>query len=469
MRLARAIRALLVQEFTQQDALRRVEIGRSQAAPWDWVLFRLDPGTERAFGALLGALAPFRVGELLISARERLGIQATRDFVTAAVTTGNPTVEQVLRESPTEMRATFDRARNAQSEAVLVARLRRETALTDAVGLAGLVRDDTWLAFRSLPARLRKRRVELQLGAQAVNVDALEYNPIAAAETHEAQVSVFPADPATTTTVRTLAETGDVRRTRFPAGRIAEALAIAREAYYGFRISLPVEVEILVKGTQDVDPLATLESCSAGLRGARNYCRRSMDESVDATLRLLEARRQRSRSRDVVAVVDAGKGERVVGSVPTNEHEVLILAGKLEAYVGRVLPLFRIWEHTSQIGIDALVDIQLSRDRAQVWSATLEFEFKLRNFFRHAHPIRQTDFILCWTTKGLANGTHRYGDGDVDRQGAFAFDMRGEGWIRTLDFGDHLARVLILEQLPGLRTGPPAGRMERAGDSGSGE
>ena len=113
MRLATAVRALLSQEFTQEDALRRVEIGRSQAAPWDWVLFCLEPGTERALGALLAVLAPFRAGELLLSARERLGIQATRDFVTAAVTTDNPTVKRALLESPAGIRAKLDDARSA--------------------------------------------------------------------------------------------------------------------------------------------------------------------------------------------------------------------------------------------------------------------------------------------------------------------------------------------------------------------
>ena len=286
------------------------------------------------------------------------------------------------------------------SETVLVARLRRESALIDAEGLARLVREGTWLAFRSLPAKLRKRRIELQLGAQTVNIEALRYSPIAAAETREAQVSVVAADPATTITVRTLAETGDVRRIYLPAARVAEALGIAPETYYGFRISLPVEVEILARDAHNADALATLESCAAELRAARDYCRRSIDEGIDGTLRLLEARRRRSRNRDIVTLVDAGRSRRVVGSVPTNEHEVLILAGKLEWYVGRVLPLFRIWEHTSQIGIDALVDIQLSRDSAQVRSGTLEFEFELRNFLSARSPDSADRFCSMLVHQG---------------------------------------------------------------------
>ena len=461
MRLANAIGALLSQELTHQGALRRVAIVRVQASPWDWVLFSLTPSAERALQTLLAALAPFRAGELLASDSQPLGFHASRDFVIEALRPTDPIVQHALLDSPPEVRATLERPCIGQGQAVFLAKLRRETSLSDAAALARVVREDTWLAFRSLPARLQKRHIELTLGAQTVSIDTLAYSPIAATEIGETHVSIFPASTTTMVAARTLLENGDTSSTKLPASRVAEALGIPFQSYYGFRIGLPVDVEILSRSSEwrANDVLATLQSCSSELQAAREYCRQAIDDGIDNTLRLLEDRRRQAAHRDTVVLDDARGFPWVVGSVPTNEHEVLILAGKLEAYVRQVLPAFRIWEHTSQIGIDALADIQLSRDSAQLRNATLEFEFGLRNVFKHSHPIRQTDLVLCWSTGRLENGTHRYGDGAVDRHGSLTFEMRGEGWIRILDFGDHVIRVLVLEQLPGLRIGDPSGTL----------
>ena len=457
MRLATALQTLLSQELVSREATQRVTVTRIQATPWDWVLFWITPTAERSLRTLLSILVPFHPGEMVLAVDGSTAFYSTRDILVDAVPQKDRVVRQALQDSPPEVQLALELARGGHRGAVVFARVQRDKYLSDVNSLLQVVKEHTWFGFRSLPAVLQKRHIDITLGAQHARVETLRNIPLAAAETDEAHISIFPTSPSTAVTIRILSPSGATTTDRLPAARVANALGIPLRTYYGFAVSLPVEIELLSRTSQQSrnDVIETLESCTAALRTARVHCQSSIERGIDETIQLLEARRRRTRSRKMIRLIREGNPPRVVGVVPTNEHEVLILAGKLEAYICQVIPLFRIREHTSQVGIDALADVQLSKDSAPARDATLEFEFELSNFFKHSHPIRQTEFIVCWSNGTLENGKHTYGDGNVDRRGELSFEMRGLDWIRFLNFGDHLIRVLLLQNLPGLQVQDP--------------
>ena len=453
MRLAKAIAEILSQELASCETLQSVVVARIQAAPWDWILFSMAPTGEHSLRTLLSVLMPFRQGELLLISSGSTAYYSTRGIIPESISQDDHAVQRILSESPPEVqRLLIDGPRDGHHGSRIFARLRRDRTLSDVNGLLRIIRDSTWFAFRSLPLLLQKRRVDVVLGAQAGHIAALDVRPISAAETDNAHVAIFPAPASAAVSVRILTPVGSTKNSKLPAVQVADALGVPLRTRYGFAISLPLEVEVLSRISHHSrnDLLKTLQSCAALLHSARVHCERSIEHGIDQTIRLVEERRQRTRLRQTVSLVREAGPPRVVGSVPTNEHEVLILTGKLEVYIRRIVPTFCIWEHTAQSGIDALADIQLSKDSAPAHHATLEFEFELGNFFRHSHPIRQTEVIVCWSNGKIDNGIHYYGDGDFDRRGELSFEMRGRGWIRVLDFGDHLIRVLILRDLPGL-------------------
>ena len=450
MRLAAAVARLLSEELATEECLRHVAVARIQAVPWDWIVLSVYPSAHQSVPTLLSALTPLRAGELVLTPGDG-GFYSPQGFTAQTVSPEDQMVQQILSHSPPEIRVAVQE-RDA-NRPVVFARLERDGLFSDVQGLWRIVRDSTWFSLRSLPGRLRGRRLGFALGAQTASITTLDYDPIAACENGDIHMSFFSSSAKSVVTVRILTPNGSMESLKLSGVQIADALGVPLSVRYGFDVRLSLDVEI-VSPYERLGRGAVIEamkSCRRGLRAAREHCERSIGTRVDNTIQLLEERRRQTRSRKSLAIVDELGVSRPIGSVPTNEHEVLILAGKLEAHIGSVLPIFRIWEHTSLVGIDALADIQLSREGPALRYATVEFEFELGNFFRHSHPIRQTEFVVCWSTGRLGNGQHSYGDGRVDRRGELSFEMRGSDWIRILDFGDHLIRVLVLRDLPGLR------------------
>jgi hypothetical protein len=146
-----------------------------------------------------------------------------------------------------------------------------------------------------------------------------------------------------------------------------------------------------------------------------------------------------------------------VGPEPQNENETLLMLGKLQSYIRSIVPMFTLQEHTSQFGVDGLIDVQLTVDSLPDLSSTVEFEFELANFFTHQHPIRQTRYIACWQSAEIRFGNHRCGTAGLDRNGTIEFSYSGATWIHSLAFDNHRITVLVLKQVPGIQVGhlPP--------------
>lgn len=457
MRLAAAIKDVLSRELATREALQQVTVARVQSAPWDWIVFSMVPSADHATRTLLSHLVPLRAGELLMAVGSGTAFHSPQGVITESRSEEDHVVRQILSDSPAEIRLAVDPTRSSFRGSTVFVRLQRDRSLSDANSIARSVRDSTWFGFRSLPATLQHRHVDIVLGAQSVRLATLDNDPIASSETGDTLISIFSSTATATVTVRTLTGDGCSGTFKLPAAQVAAALGVSLRKYYGFDVNLPLDAEVLTRDVhlRRANAVAVLKSCAPSLGAARERCEEAIGRGIDDTIRLLEKRRQQSRRRSTVGLVDESGSSSVLGTVPTNENEVLILTGKLESHISQILPVFCVWEHTSQIGIDALADIQLSRDSAPIRNATVEFEFQLASFFEHSHPIRQTEFIVCWTHGDVDNGTHSYGDGGLDRRGELQFEMRGTGWIRFLDFGDHLIRVLILRHLPGLRVESP--------------
>jgi hypothetical protein len=99
---------------------------------------------------------------------------------------------------------------------------------------------------------------------------------------------------------------------------------------------------------------------------------------------------------------------KLVYKVPTNENETVSLHQKLEGMGGIPFAEFVSLEYTPKLGIDAIVNFKISDEEAIHRFATVEFEYKFENFFAHAHPVEQTDMIICWEKTGTSSGQWRY-------------------------------------------------------------
>jgi hypothetical protein len=177
-----------------------------------------------------------------------------------------------------------------------------------------------------------------------------------------------------------------------------------------------------------------------------------LEASKQEYLQRLEERRLRLRKRQTISV----RGKEL-GPEPTNEHEVLILAGKMESAFQEVLSEFQILEHTAQIDIDGIVRIQRGPGQLLQGDATVEFEYELRSFFEHRHPIPMTNYIICWTLGGLEEKSYSFGSQGLQEEGPPTVEISPLGWMKLLKFAEHMIYVIPLEHFPGLTFALPPG------------
>ena len=308
--------------------------------------------------------------------------------------------------------------------------------------------------MRLIDQTVGRREIEFVLGAQRRVVTQTNQDPIGVAESDSCRLAFFPTKPQTPVVVRVHVAGRDLVLRDVPARAILEAIGIARSAYYGFRVELPFSIEAYCTHVPtDRHLISCIEYGRARLSGPRAMCNAAIQRGIRIAVQGIDSRRALLEKR-LRLEIQTSHVRVDIGRVPTNEHEVLILIGRLHSYIESQIPRFRILEHTSLLGIDALADVQLSVDGPVFPRATVEFEFSLENFFRHEHPIRQTSFVVCWTVGNLPEAVHyRVPDTECSDQHGDGHDvvLSGTGWRRHLNFGDHLIHVFVLELLPGLR------------------
>lgn len=130
--------------------------------------------------------------------------------------------------------------------------------------------------------------------------------------------------------------------------------------------------------------------------------------------------------------------KKLVYKLPTNENELVALHQKLEGMGGVPLPVFSSLEYTPKLGIDAIANFKIETTEALHQFSTVEFEYRLENFFSHKHSVGHTDLIICWD-----------GGGPV-RDGTLKQDTT-RNWLSYLYKGERVIPVIKVRHYPGLR------------------
>jgi hypothetical protein len=190
-----------------------------------------------------------------------------------------------------------------------------------------------------------------------------------------------------------------------------------------------------------------------GLQEAGEFARKQLNELVQQEvdksrqeyIERLDHRRNQLSVRPTIHY-----GGKMIGLQPVNEHEVLILAGKLETALAKHFSEFLILEHTAQIDIDGMMRIRMGVGERLEDPATVEFEYLLENFFEHRHPIRITQYIICWSVGDLKDGHYRFGAKGLHQDGPLTVEIASLEWMKVLKFADYMIYVLPLDQFPGL-------------------
>jgi hypothetical protein len=152
----------------------------------------------------------------------------------------------------------------------------------------------------------------------------------------------------------------------------------------------------------------------------------------------LSAQRINQRKDKLLRTQFAYWKDRLVYKVPTSEMETVSLHQKLEGMGGLPFTEFESLEYTPKLGIDAIVNFRIWDTEALHRFATVEFEFRFDNFFAHAHPVEQTDMIICWD-----------GVGTVSKQWHYKADIN-KPWLGYLHVNGKVIKVAQVSKYPGL-------------------
>jgi hypothetical protein len=217
--------------------------------------------------------------------------------------------------------------------------------------------------------------------------------------------------------------------------------------YYGFDLDIPLKFEAFwLKSSSCEDRFLYAIRNSFHIH---NDLRKIMNQRLDSIkhekTRNLEKRRTNLQKRQSVILQD-DKNRKFIGLVPTNEQELIILTSKLEEVISQEIGYFKILEHTGQSGIDGFIRIKRSPDSILEEYASVEFEYELKNFLKHRHPIQQTEYIICWTI----------GDFQTEQIKEFghvslAIEKTSKNsWLKILKFYDRVIYVIPIINFPYL-------------------
>jgi hypothetical protein len=247
---------------------------------------------------------------------------------------------------------------------------------------------------------------------------------------------------------------GMLQNEAIPKEVFLEAAGFPVAQAYGYEFFVPLEFDALLPSTDDAGRTVVQALKTAPQHVRDQLCaalRQQLDQTKQQYMNRLDERKQQLQRRRHLSL--AGQA---LGPEPTNEHEVLILTGKMEAALGKQLHEFMVLEHTPQIDIDGILRIRREAGLHLQEAATVEFEFDLPNFFKHQHPIPITEYIICWTVRPLEDKTYRFGAKGIHEAGPLTVEVASLGWMKVLRFPDHMIYVLPLEQFPGLSIEPGA-------------
>ena len=191
---------------------------------------------------------------------------------------------------------------------------------------------------------------------------------------------------------------------------------------------------------------ARTESLIGLIKQARNKCSTIREDAAyqvfegdcEALTQRISAERIDKRKEQVRCGRFVYWNERLVYKLPTNENELVSLHQKLEGMGGVPLPVFSSLEYTPKLGIDAIANFKIETTEALHQFATVEFEYRLENFFNHKHPVVQVDLIICW------DGAGRTSDETLEQD-------KTRSWLGYLHKENKVIPVIKVRHYPGLQ------------------
>ncbi len=455
MKYVDTLASLLNRELGQnQLILSRIDVPISQGDEWIWVFCYLEQESlteevEQIYKLLLEQISPLHSGEILgysgdpsilISKSDWLPEKVDRDDLLSSSS------EISISSYVSDLISSMD-----DGNLIFFFRLKKESML-DADIVSKALRERTWFQSKAVPFYLRNRSVDISVGASRAILRPHTQNAIWYFETDRSFYAIFERNDVDSR----------VRCNAYQALTGVESLYISREDFleainfpyqstYGFNIGIPLEIDTFTRSNYScsaeqmlIDIKSSLDTCQK----CREIIQFQLNLKKQETLRRLEQRRNSLSSRASILYND--NREIFLGYEPTNETELIILAAKLETYIRQYIGEFQILEHTSQLGIDGLIRIRRTASSVLQNFASAEFEYELRNFFEHEHPVEQTDYIICWIIGSLEDGKFRFRRRGIRSDGAIEVYISSEGWMKILTFRDHMIYVLPLKCFPGL-------------------
>lgn len=161
----------------------------------------------------------------------------------------------------------------------------------------------------------------------------------------------------------------------------------------------------------------------------------AFEEQCRQRTRYESARRIDKRKDELTRARFVYFGDRLVYRLPTNENELVSLHQKLEGMGGLPFAHFSSLEYTPKLGIDAIANFKIEATAPSNRLATVEFEYRLENYFSHDHPHEQTDLIVCW------DGSGSVPQGTIHRDPARA-------WLWFLRTGNRIIPVARVKDYP---------------------
>lgn len=437
--------------------LKKVDIPTSQGDNWLWFFCFFD-GTndtndlEEIFKKSLEVISPFSRSEVLGHSCSGDVLTAFEDCLPRYLSLTDLLAETSNLKMPSYAKEILRVMSN--KEQILFFRLKRE-GISDASTLVKELRQRTWFQARFMPFQSLNRNIEFSLGASRDRLTIENEKGIVYFDTNtsfcgifeslrgESKISIKVFDPLKMNTNFLVSLNDFLRVIGFSINRA-----------YGFEFRIPIEIEVFLRESFEFTPqifLEELQSSDIACRACRDLVARQIEEQKRETVERLERRRQNLLSRQKISIQD-GYETIDLGYVPTNETELIILASKMEPLIKKHFGEFQLLEHTSQLGIDGIINIRRTTASAVEKLVNVEFEYTLENFFKHEHPIEQTQYIICWDLDRIQRGSSqlKIGKKGFYQDTSIEVSLHSDGWIRVLSFKNHMIYILPLIYFPGL-------------------
>jgi hypothetical protein len=123
---------------------------------------------------------------------------------------------------------------------------------------------------------------------------------------------------------------------------------------------------------------------------------------------------------------------------PTSEQGVVGIFHILEGQHSLPFHRFDSQAWAAAEGIDVIADVRLVANEPLQKLIPVEFEFDLRNFVAHEHPIEHVRLIVCWSVSGRVAG----------------LTQTATPWLMKYRSGDHEIPVAVASRFPGVSLKP---------------